>query len=92
MALSPSPLKKEKPKKITKENWRVVEYEQLHQYARELNGSSLRLAQLSFVINPVLGAAFAYVWLFLNKKPDAGSLIPNPQNRDSFEIPKSARL
>lgn len=62
MAIASSPRKR----KIDKDEWRIVEYEQLHEYARNLYDNLLRLAQLSFVVNPVLSAAFAYVWLYIH--------------------------
>jgi hypothetical protein len=44
------------------EDLRLAEYAQINEHLRNLYSNALRLAQLSMVVNPALGVAFAYVW------------------------------
>lgn len=42
--------------------WTCIEYEELHRYGRTIYETFFRLAQMSFVLNGTLGAAFSYIY------------------------------
>jgi hypothetical protein len=46
------------------EELKIAEFEQINFHLRNLYDNVLRLAQLSMVVNPALGVAFAYVWIY----------------------------
>lgn len=52
--------------KAKDEDWSRLEYEELNRYGRTVYETIFRLAQMTFVINPALGAGFYYV--FFEKK------------------------
>jgi hypothetical protein len=46
---------------VADQDWFKIEYDQINQYGRTLYGTIQTLAQMTFVINPALGAACYYV-------------------------------
>jgi hypothetical protein len=58
------------------EEVRIAEYEQINKHLRNLYSNALRLAQLSMVVNPALGVAFAYVWVYLYDRPPIAGRSP----------------
>ena len=45
-----------------KDEWARLEYEEINRYGRTVYETIFRLAQMTFVINPALGAGFYYVF------------------------------
>ena len=50
------------PIEVKDEDWSRLEYEELNRYGRTVYETFFRLTQMTFIINPALGAGFYYVF------------------------------